>query len=96
MGKFDALQNTFAGGEISPRLKRGDLQQVQNACSTMTNAYSIPLGPLIKRPGTKNKYTIMDEAKGSGSREFVSSLRSVTVLELGNEKLRVQGDEVVR
>lgn len=83
MGRFDARQSSFAGGEISPRLRRGDMKQVQNSVQTASNAYSIPLGPMMKRPGTEYLRPNYDENIETRGYGFVSSAREVTVLEFG-------------
>jgi hypothetical protein len=53
MGKVNVVQNSFAAGELSPRmLSRTDLKGYKEGCQELTNMIPVSHGPALSRPGT--------------------------------------------
>lgn len=59
MPKREAVQRSFGGGEISPKLlMRGDTQQYNTAALEMTNFMPTPQGTAQRMPGTRYLYEV--------------------------------------
>ena len=59
MGKFNISQNSFAMGELSPRVKgRSDLKEYHQGLEELKNMTVMSAGGASKRPGLVYKFEI--------------------------------------
>ena len=89
MARSTDLQNSFAAGELSPRLEgRTDISAYKNGCKTLQNYGVWSHGGAFKRPGTKFISTAGDFKQTINMIPFIYSVEQTYVLELGNEYMR--------
>lgn len=82
-------QNSFVGGEISPRLfGRTDLNQYGNSLATLLNFTLHPHGGASRRGGTKYVCAVKDSSKATRLIPFEYSASLTYVLEVGENYIR--------
>lgn len=87
------VRQNFTAGEISPRMgARFDMKKYHNACKTLTNAYSLPHGPVMSRPGFEYIAETKDSSKASRLVPFEFSEEQAYILEFGNLYIRFYKD----
>ena len=87
-------QNTnFTAGELSPRLYgRTDIARYQNGAKTITNAWPVIHGGVVRRHGSLYVAETKTSAKASRLIPFVFNLDQTYVLEFGDLYMRVYKD----
>lgn len=89
MPKVNYLNTNFTAGEISPRLYgRVDIARYQNGAKTITNAWPVIHGGVMRRHGTKYVAETKDSTKASRLIPFVFSVDQTFVLEFGHNYIR--------
>lgn len=86
-------KHNFTAGEFSPRMKgRTDYEKYKNACLTMKNAYAIPHGPVVNRPGTRFIAECKNHHRKVRLIPFEFSEEQAYVLECGHGYIRYYTD----
>jgi len=82
-------QNSFTGGEISPRLEgRTDLKQYGNSVAELENFFPHSYGGIAKAPGLYFVCEVKDSSKGAVLIEFERKVGQTYILELGDYYMR--------
>lgn len=90
MPRVYELQNSFARGELSPRLHgRTDIEHYRMGLKECTNWYVLRQGALRKRSGTKFISEVKDSSAKTRLVPFIFSTEQAYVLEFGNLYFRV-------
>lgn len=85
MARQIALQASFAGGEISPRLYgRSDIVKYQTGAEIIENFVVRPEGGLMRRPGTRYAGDAKSSSSASRLVSFIFSTEQAYVIEFGN------------
>lgn len=83
------IQNSFNGGEISPRTSgRSDLPAYRAGSQTLRNLIAVPTGGMTRRPGTRYVGSAASQAAPGRLIEFVASVQDSYIIELGNRTMR--------
>lgn len=87
--RYRKIQNSFTGGEVSPRLlARTDLDTYNNSASEMENFISLAHGGATRRPGTVLVGEVDDSNKNVRIIPFVYSVNESFVLVLNNGRIQ--------
>lgn len=82
-------QTSFTTGEISPRLYgHTDLAKYKNALKTLTNARTLPHGPVLRRNGSKFIEETKTSSTASRLLRFQFNQTTAYIIELGNQYMR--------
>ncbi len=83
------LLRSFAGGEITPELfGRFELTKFQTGLRKALNFITLPHGPAVRRPGTRNVLEARDSSKDVWLLPFAFSADQTMVLEFGHQYIR--------
>ncbi len=87
------VQNSFTGGEISPRLEgRTDLKQYGNSVAELENFFPHSYGGIAKAPGLYFVCETKDSTKESRLIEFERKIGQTYVIEVGDYYMRFVRD----
>lgn len=92
MAKFNSIQNTFLGGEVSPRVHgRTDLPQYINAAKEIKNKIVHPQGGASRRPGSQFIGVTGTSENGKKARliPFVFSQDEAYMVEITDDNFRI-------
>lgn len=93
MSRVAIIQNSFLGGELSPRLiGRTDLQEYTNSVAEMKNFYTLVHGGARRRPGTEYIGEVDDSTKKVRLIPFVFSTTQSYILVFNNGKIQFVDD----
>jgi len=94
MTLYPAIQNSFTGGEMTPRLLgRSDLEKYYSSCRTLVNFIPMAHGGAIFRSGTYYIGPTKNENKVAVLIPFNFSDEQTYVLEFGHQYMRIFRDQ---
>lgn len=98
MPNFNQIQNTFLGGEVSPRIYgRTDLPQYLNAAKELKNIIVYPQGGASRRPGTEFVSITGTSEDGKKARlvPFIFSEDEAYMVEITDDNFRIYNTDTL-